>query len=196
MAYFMFVDESGQDHKESPYEVLAGMAIHDSALWSLIREIKIAEQAIFGTTYSQGNERELKAKRLLTRKTFRLSAQGRQLSPSQRAELSRAVLVDGSHPHGEQLTALGQAKVAFVVKVSEAPVPTTCQPWRLLGLGVQIHRGFAHTTTTWLAVAAGSIKEKGNASRSCQSLHQKSIKWRSKNQHHAENGEPPSLTFN
>jgi hypothetical protein len=46
MAHFMFVDESGQDHKESPYEVLAGVAIHDSALWNLICEVKLAEQAI------------------------------------------------------------------------------------------------------------------------------------------------------
>ncbi len=117
MAHFMFVDESGQDHKESPYEVLAGVAIHDSALWNLICEVKLAEQAIFGTTYSQGAERELKAKKLLTRKTFRLAEQGSQLPPSQRAELSRAILVDGSHPHGDQLMALGQAKIAFVAKV-------------------------------------------------------------------------------
>lgn len=27
MAYFLFIDESGQDHKSSPYEVLAGIAI-------------------------------------------------------------------------------------------------------------------------------------------------------------------------
>jgi len=36
MAYFMFVDESGQDHRDSPYEVLAGVAVHDTKLWDLI----------------------------------------------------------------------------------------------------------------------------------------------------------------
>ena len=29
MAYFLFIDESGQDHRDSPYEVLAGVAIED-----------------------------------------------------------------------------------------------------------------------------------------------------------------------
>jgi uncharacterized protein DUF3800 len=29
MAWFLFIDESGQDHREAPYEVLAGVAIED-----------------------------------------------------------------------------------------------------------------------------------------------------------------------
>jgi hypothetical protein len=29
MAFFMFIDESGQDQRESPYEVLAGVVIED-----------------------------------------------------------------------------------------------------------------------------------------------------------------------
>jgi len=32
MAWFLFIDESGQDHGASPYEVLAGIAISDEAL--------------------------------------------------------------------------------------------------------------------------------------------------------------------
>ena len=32
MAYFLFVDESGQDHRESPCEVLAGVAVEDRDL--------------------------------------------------------------------------------------------------------------------------------------------------------------------
>lgn len=39
MSYFLFVDESGQDRKESPYEVLAGVAVKDSEMWNLIQKV-------------------------------------------------------------------------------------------------------------------------------------------------------------
>ena len=117
MAYFMFVDESGQDHRDSPYEVLAGVAVHDTTLWDLICAIKRAERACFGTTYARGDERELKAKKLLTKKAFRLAAQLPPFPPPQRAELARASLTDGSEVRRDRLTALGQAKIAFVEQV-------------------------------------------------------------------------------
>jgi hypothetical protein len=62
MAWFLFIDESGQDHHESPYEVLCGVAIRDEALWGLVRELHDSEIAHFGRRYS-GGARELKEKR-------------------------------------------------------------------------------------------------------------------------------------
>ncbi|MFW6053116.1 MAG: DUF3800 domain-containing protein, partial [Desulfosalsimonas sp.] len=64
MSYFLFIDESGQDRKESPYEVLAGVAVKDSELWNLIQRIHDLEQDIFGMRISEG-ALELKAKKLL-----------------------------------------------------------------------------------------------------------------------------------
>lgn len=64
MAWFLFIDESGQDHRESPYEVLAGVAIKDEDLWDLIKELHDAEVANFGRRYSDG-VRELKGKKIL-----------------------------------------------------------------------------------------------------------------------------------
>jgi hypothetical protein len=40
MAYFFFVDESGTDRQDSPYEVLCGVAIKDSDLWNIISQLK------------------------------------------------------------------------------------------------------------------------------------------------------------
>lgn len=40
MGYFLFIDESGQDRRESPYEVLAGMAVEGLDLWNLIKAIQ------------------------------------------------------------------------------------------------------------------------------------------------------------
>ena len=57
-----FIDKSGIDHHESPYEVLAGVAIKDESLWGLIGEIHDAELSHFGRRYS-GGARELKGKK-------------------------------------------------------------------------------------------------------------------------------------
>jgi len=66
LAYFLFIDESGQDRRESPYEVLAGVAIEDRDLWNLVQNIQAVEISHFGVRYS-GDSRELKAKKLLKR---------------------------------------------------------------------------------------------------------------------------------
>jgi len=73
MAYLLFLDESGQDHCESPYEVLAGMAVEDRDLWNLVQAVQDAEVRCFGRRYSAGRQ-ELKGKKLLKRKTFRQAA--------------------------------------------------------------------------------------------------------------------------
>ena len=68
MGYFLFIDESGQDRRESPYEVLAGMAVEDRDLWNLIKAIQEAELRNFGVRYSHG-ARELKGKKILKKKS-------------------------------------------------------------------------------------------------------------------------------
>ena len=72
MTVFLFVDESGNDHQESPYEVLAGIAVKDRNLWNLIQEVKAIERRLFGDCYAR-NKIELKAKKLIKAKTLRLA---------------------------------------------------------------------------------------------------------------------------
>jgi hypothetical protein len=113
MAYFLFVDESGQDHRESPYEVLAGIAVEDRDLWNLVKALQDAEQRCFGRNYSSEN-RELKAKKLLKRKTYRLAQQLPEFSEEERRTLARQCLEDGNNSTRKSLTALAQAKIAYV----------------------------------------------------------------------------------
>lgn len=117
----MFLDESGIDRRESPYEVLAGVAIEDAQLWSLICRVQDAEERFFGQRVSQG-ALELKAKSLLKRKTFRLARQMSPIDPGERRILARSCLEKGVRVRGSQnpsnqtrreLTALAQAKLAF-----------------------------------------------------------------------------------
>lgn len=125
MSYLLFVDESGQDGRQAPYEVLAGVCIEDRELWNLIQRVHDLEKEIFGLRISQGNL-ELKAKKLLKRKTFRLAAQGPELEADERQGLVRSCLLKGKNgndvwgkPNRLELTALGQAKIVFVTKLLE-----------------------------------------------------------------------------
>jgi len=126
LTYFLFIDESGQDRRESPFEVLAGIAVRDSELWNLIQRIHGLEKDIFGMRISEG-ALELKAKKLLKKKTFRLARQSRPLEIENRTELVRSCLAKGRSLDPAvrksvkriELTALGQAKIAFVSGVLE-----------------------------------------------------------------------------
>jgi len=66
----LFLDESGTDHREAPYEVLAGVAIRERDLWNLVQAIRAAEIEFFGISLGEVGV-ELKGKELLKRKTFR-----------------------------------------------------------------------------------------------------------------------------
>jgi hypothetical protein len=127
VAFLFFVDESGQDHRESPYEVLGGIVVEDSRIWPLITAIQQAEAEHFGRRTTHATD-ELKAKRLLKTKTFRLAAQLPPIDPAERVVLVKAALEEGDAAEREgrqakvtrrQLTALGQAKVAFCGRVLE-----------------------------------------------------------------------------
>lgn len=119
MAYLLFVDESGQDRREAPYEVLAGVAIRDVDLWPLITQVAELEHHHFGRRYSNGS-RELKAKTILKRKTFRHAGSRPPIDVEPRRELARKCLDDGPHATPEMLAALAQAKIAFSLDVLQA----------------------------------------------------------------------------
>ena len=116
MGYFLFIDESGQDRRESPYEVLAGMAVEDRDLWNLIKAIQEAECRNFGIRYSHG-ARELKGKKILKKKTFKHARMLPEFPVEERASLARQCLEHGSSAGQRQIVALAQAKCAYVADV-------------------------------------------------------------------------------
>lgn len=117
MAYFLFIDESGQD-KVSHYEVLAGVAIEDRDIWDLVRDMQAAEERIFGMRYTTGNA-ELKGRKILKKKTFRLAAQLPAIPAPERAALAKECLLTGATANRRQITALAQAKLAYVSEVMD-----------------------------------------------------------------------------
>lgn len=118
MAWLLFIDESGQDRQQSPYEVLAGVAIKDEYLWDLIQELHVAEISHFGRRYSDGS-RELKAKRVLKTKTFRhAQLPNCDVLPHEVPLLAKQALDDGRlNCSARHLKALALAKIAYVTDV-------------------------------------------------------------------------------
>src|ERR1700682_3444747 len=129
MAWLLFIDESGQDHKESPYEVLAGVAIQDDRLWSLIKELHDAEIAHFGRRYSAGS-RELKGKKILKRKVFnraRINLNS-PLLPNEVPTLAKEILDDGGvNTSPRHQKALALAKIAYVTDVFSICANSGCK---------------------------------------------------------------------
>jgi len=116
MAWFLFIDESGHDRADSPYEVLAGIAIRDRNLRDLIGQLHEAEERCFGQRYSDGS-RELKGKKLLKRKVFRQRDLGVELDGMDVQALAREALTDGAQADAPRLKALARAKVDYVASV-------------------------------------------------------------------------------
>ena len=114
MGWFLFVDESGQDGRNSPYEVLAGLAVEDRELWRLIQALKESQEAQFQMRLFDAYGSEAKGQKLLRKKTFKLAAQKPPIPIASRSHLAHAALTNGAAVSGDQLTALGQAKLAYV----------------------------------------------------------------------------------
>lgn len=126
MAYFLFIDESGQDHRESPYEVLAGVAIEDRDLWNLVQAVQDAEMRHFGVRYSLGRA-ELKGKKLLKTKVYRQAQQLPPIDDEERPLLARQCLEAGARATKRQITALAQAKLVYVSEVLDICARFRCK---------------------------------------------------------------------
>jgi hypothetical protein len=120
-----FIDESGHDHGDAPYEVLAAVAIAERDLWNLIQAIRAAEIEFFGVHLAEVGV-EFKGKKLLKKKTFRHARQGPAIQPDRRRDYAREFLMkgwretQGGAPEArskDEFTAYGQAAYAFVMRM-------------------------------------------------------------------------------
>lgn len=88
------MDESGHDLKESPYEVLAGICVEDRDLWNFVTQAQMAEEEFFGQRVTQGLL-ELKGKKILKRKVFRLAGQMPPFQGRERRDSAQRCLLKG-----------------------------------------------------------------------------------------------------
>ncbi|MBN2317164.1 MAG: DUF3800 domain-containing protein [Sedimentisphaerales bacterium] len=91
----MFIDESGQDHQVMPCEVLAGISVAEENLWNLIKAIRSAEKDHFGDYLRNLRTTEIKARRFLKRKCFRLANQKIDIPDEELPALAHSFLLKG-----------------------------------------------------------------------------------------------------
>lgn len=128
MAYFLFIDESGQDHRDSPYEVLSGVAIEDRDLWNLITEINQLEDAIFGTRYnSVPVGREIKARKFLNTRTFKQATLKPPFLPDERKKLAKICLEQSINATLLEISALAQAKIHYALELLKICLRFRCK---------------------------------------------------------------------
>lgn len=125
MAYFIFVDESGIDKRDSDYEVLCGVAIEDRDLWNIISVLKDLEIRILGARYSN-SKREIKGRKFLKKKVFQHAEYFNDIGESERTALAAKCLANGNAASKRELAALAQAKLEYVRKLLQ-----TCSQYRL-----------------------------------------------------------------
>lgn len=111
MSWLLFLDESGHDHKQMPYEVRGGIALQDSQLWPFIQAMQRLELDCFGGQLHQ-YKKELKGSTLLDKKRFKFAQQADSMPPEARRKHARGFLTKGLEkktPTRDEFTAYGQA---------------------------------------------------------------------------------------
>jgi hypothetical protein len=126
VAHLLFVDESGHDGKASPCAVLAGVSVRDRDFWNLVVASHQAELNRFGMRYTQGAH-EIKAKKFLKTKVFRLAKSVPAIPDPERTEMAMKCLLDGASAGPVEQAALAQAKLDFVADILELCLRYRCQ---------------------------------------------------------------------
>ena len=81
----LFVDESGQDHRQSPYEVLGGVAVPQADLWPLITSCRTLFWKHYGDA-ELASRAEIKANKILSKRRLAQSS-GEHIPDDERREL-------------------------------------------------------------------------------------------------------------
>jgi hypothetical protein len=119
MSWLLFMDESGHDHHNTPYEVRGGFAIHASKLWPFIQALRTLEQSVFGA-YLHDHGSEIKGSKLLSKDRFKWAQQLPAIDDADRRKHSLNFL-NNSHqnrsPRHDEFTAYGQASLMMAERV-------------------------------------------------------------------------------
>jgi hypothetical protein len=121
VSYLLFLDESGHDHRNSPYEVRGGIAVHASKLWPFIQDMQRLELASFGTPLHQFKT-ELKGCQLLDKDRFKWASQEQRMPDEKRRKHCRGFLTKGlekKSPIRPEFTAYGQACLEMATGIFE-----------------------------------------------------------------------------
>jgi hypothetical protein len=113
MTFLLFLDESGHDHHNMPYEVRGGIALHVSKLWSFVQDVRQMQIDYYGAPLER-YKTEIKGSKLLDKDRYKWASQMEELNPDDRRVLCRRFLEKGKRhiaPTSHEFAAYGQASL-------------------------------------------------------------------------------------
>lgn len=116
MSYLLFMDESGHDHNNLPYEVRGGVSIASVNVFNFLTDMQKSEEKIFGCKLSE-YKTEFKGSKLLEKYRFEWAKQSAPLSDEERHRRVRRFLsapLEKKNPTKEDRIAYGQASLMMV----------------------------------------------------------------------------------
>lgn len=119
MSYLLFMDESGHDHRRTPYEVRGGVVMHAMKVWDFVLALQDTELSIFGVNLQEYGC-EIKGSHLLRRQRFAWASQLPSLDDETRRKYAKSFLERGrlkKSPRKIEFTAFGQASIRFVSEI-------------------------------------------------------------------------------
>ena len=122
MSWLLFLDESGHDHRNMPYEVRGGVALHAARLWPFVQDIQRRELDAYGTRLAQFRT-EIKGSKLLDKDRYWWAAQSDVMADEERRKHCRGFLTKGlekKQPTRDEFTAYGQASLEMARGVFES----------------------------------------------------------------------------
>jgi len=115
MSMLLCLDESGHDHRNMPYEIHGGIAIHAKRLWPFVQAIMTLEEACFGDRLSRFRK-EIKGSHLLDKDRFKWARQSESIPAAERRTHCLSFLNKGLNkqpPTRIEFTAYGQASLSM-----------------------------------------------------------------------------------
>ncbi len=119
MSWLLFMDESGHDHKNMPFEVRGGVALHAGKVWPFIQDWHAAVEETFGPKFIE-LKGEIKGSSLLESKKMQWAKQMHPLGLRERHNGVQRFLTKSLQKQPMErrdFTAYGQASTAMARKV-------------------------------------------------------------------------------
>ncbi|MCX7021451.1 MAG: DUF3800 domain-containing protein [bacterium] len=111
MSWLLFLDESGHDHKNTPYEIRGGIALRADRIWPFVRQMRNLEGSIFGEERHNFGI-EIKGAKLPNRPRYRMARGIEPLDHEERRNLCLSLLRRQDNiPRGNELFAYAQANI-------------------------------------------------------------------------------------
>ena len=115
MAWLLFMDESGQDHRTMPMEVRGGVAIHASKIWNFLQDFHKQEVKCFGVRLAEHGV-EIKGSQLLQKVFYKLTLGAYNMDEPTRRKSIRRFLTNKNQkqePKEQDFYAYGMACISM-----------------------------------------------------------------------------------